>query len=260
MRVMLSALCCPKGDPDGNLVAHDQVLAAAADAGCALAVFPEMSLSGSVDPESQGDRLLSLDHPAVTAMAKLTAEHRVAAVFGLAERAGDGAAHITQVVASEGRIDGVYRKRHLGEDEDGFTPGTERATFLLGDVRFGIGICAEAHVHFPWDEAVADGAEMVLFPAAPGLWGRRVTNEEWERGFEWWESAGLADARANAKRTGAWIAMTGQAGSTEDEDFPGVAALIGPDGEIVDRLPDWREGNLVVDIPVGRAATTATNG
>jgi predicted amidohydrolase len=34
-----------------------------------------------------------------------------------------------------------------------------------------------------------------------------------------------------------------------DEDFPGIAALVGPDGEVVDELPDWRPGTLVVEIP-----------
>ena len=36
---------------------------------------------------------------------------------------------------------------------------------------------------------------------------------------------------------------------TEDEDFPGLAALVGPDGEVTDRLPDWRAGVLTVHVP-----------
>jgi predicted amidohydrolase len=44
--------------------------------------------------------------------------------------------------------------------------------------------------------------------------------------------------------------MATQAGSTEDEDFPGLAALVTPAGEVAARLPDWRPGTLTVDIPV----------
>jgi predicted amidohydrolase len=51
-------------------------------------------------------------------------------------------------------------------------------------------------------------------------------------------------------RTGAWVALVTQAGATEDEDFPGVAALVAPSGEVVTRLPDWRAGTLVVDVPL----------
>jgi 8-oxo-dGTP pyrophosphatase MutT (NUDIX family) len=41
--------------------------------------------------------------------------------------------------------------------------------------------------------------------------------------------------------------MATQAGSTEDEDFPGLAALVSPAGEVA-RLPDWRPGCLVVEV------------
>jgi 8-oxo-dGTP pyrophosphatase MutT (NUDIX family) len=41
-----------------------------------------------------------------------------------------------------------------------------------------------------------------------------------------------------------------QAGSTIDEDFPGLAALVSPTGEVVKRLAGWAEGTLVVDIPL----------
>ena len=44
--------------------------------------------------------------------------------------------------------------------------------------------------------------------------------------------------------------MAGQAGSTVDEDFPGLAALVGPDGAVASRLPDWRPGTLTVQIPL----------
>jgi hypothetical protein len=33
-----------------------------------------------------------------------------------------------------------------------------------------------------------------------------------------------------------------------DEDFPGWAALFGPDAEIVTELPDWRAVTLVVEV------------
>lgn len=91
----------------------------------------------------------------------------------------------------------------------------------------------------------------MLLTAAPGLYGRRADEGAWCDGFEWWEGAGLADAREHARRLGVWVAMATQAGSTVDEDFPGLAALVAPTGEVVERLPDWRPGTLVVDVPIG---------
>jgi predicted amidohydrolase len=252
MRILLAALQCAKGDPAANLAAHEDVLRAAGRTGGRIVVFPEMSLSGSVEPATQPQWLLPLSSAYIADLAALTAAYDVAAVFGIAEAAPDGTPHITQVYAHSGAVAGVYRKRHLGEGEEAFTAGTETALFHWGDLRFGVAICAEARVDFPFDEPVAAGAEIVFFSAAPGLYGpRRVTEADWRNGFDWWDSFGLGDARRHARRTGAWVAMATQAGSTVDEDFPGIAALIAPSGEVVERLPDWRPGVLTVDVPVG---------
>jgi predicted amidohydrolase len=247
---MLAALCCAKGDPAANLAAHEEVLRQAGDAGCQLAVFPEMSLSGSADPATHPEWLLGLDSAPVRAMTELTRRHPVAAVFGLAERGEDGRPFITQVFAQQGRLAGTYRKRHLGDGEEAFTPGTEPALLRLGRVSFGIAICAEGGVDYPFDEPAGAGAGLILFCAAPGLYGRRTDEASWRRGHAWWESCGLADTRRHAARTRTWVALATQAGSTVDEDFPGIAALVDPAGQVVTRLPDWRPGTLIVDVPL----------
>ncbi|MGH3159447.1 MAG: carbon-nitrogen hydrolase family protein [Streptosporangiaceae bacterium] len=250
LRLMLAAICCQQGDWEANLAGHDRVLGLARAQGCQLAVFPEMSLSGSVDPAGHPEQLLTLDSAPVAAMAELTGRHSVAAVFGLSERGEGGAAYITQAYARDGRLAGSYRKRHLGDDEEAYTPGTEGALFRFGGLRFGIAICAEGGVDYPFDEPAAAGAEVVFFCAAPGLDDRMTDHKSWRAGHAWWESCGLADARRHAVRTGTWVALATQAGSTLNEDFPGLAALVSPDGEVVARLPDWRPGTLTVDLPL----------
>jgi predicted amidohydrolase len=300
LRVMLAALCCQKGDWAANLGAHENVLRRAREQSCDIAVFPEMSLSGSVDPRTHPEHLLRMDSEPVRAVTALTRQYEVAAIFGIAEQDADGPAHITQAYALDGRLIGAYRKRHLGEGEEGFAPGSAPALFKLGEHSvgkysvarysvgkysvskhsvskhsvdehnagehsagehsagehsagehsFGIAICAEGGVDYPFDEPAAAGAKVIFFCAAPGLYGRRTDEESWRAGYQWWESAGLNDARRHARRTGAWVALATQAGSAIDEDFPGIAALVDPTGEVVARLPDWREGTLVVDLPL----------
>jgi hypothetical protein len=44
--------------------------------------------------------------------------------------------------------------------------------------------------------------------------------------------------------------MSTQAGTTIDENFPGIAALVSADGTISDRLPNRHPGTLIVDLPV----------
>ena len=48
-------------------------------------------------------------------------------------------------------------------------------------------LCAEAGFDGPFDAAAAAGAGVVLFPAAPGLFGRRTGEGSWRSGFAWWE-------------------------------------------------------------------------
>jgi predicted amidohydrolase len=250
VRVLLAAVRCAKGDIEGNRQAHVRLLEAAASAGCDLALFPEMSLTGSVDPAVHPQRLAPLDHPGVAALARASGETGVGVCFGIAERSSGGAPYIAQVFAADGCVMGVQRKRHLGDGEEPFTAASDSRVFEHAGTRFGVAICAEAGFDAPFDAAAAGGAQLVLFPAAPGLHGRRIDEPSWRAGFSWWETCALGDARRHAARQGLWIALAGQAGSTEDEDFPGLAALVGPDGSVAARLPDWREATLTVDIPV----------
>jgi hypothetical protein len=48
--------------------------------------------------------------------------------------------------------------------------------------------------------------------------------------------------------------MATQAGATEDQDFPGLAALVSPSGEVT-RLPGWRPGTMAVEVPVDPTAS-----
>jgi predicted amidohydrolase len=251
MRLLLAAMRCAKGAVDANLRRHVELLEEASAAGCDLAVFPEFSLTGSVDPAMHPERALALDAPPVEELVAETGRTGVGAVFGIAERSATGF-HIAQVVALDGRLAGAYRKRHLGEGEEGFRVGTESGVFRLGAASFGVTICAESGVDFPWAEAARGGAPLVLFCSAPGLYGRRTDEAGWRAGHDWWCSAGLADATRHARELGVWVAMATQAGATEDEDFPGLAALIRPNGEVAAHLPDWLPGTLVVDVSLER--------
>jgi predicted amidohydrolase len=259
-RLLLAAVCCRKGNWPANLATHDDALRRARDEGCQLAVFPEMSLTGSVDPAVHPEHLLRLESAPVRSLTELTRRYSVAAVFGVAEQGDRGACHITHAYARAGRLAGAYRKRHLGEGESAYTPGTEQALFRFGELSFGIAICAEGGLDYPFDEPAAAGADVIFFCAAPGLYGRRTDEAGWRAGHSWWESRGLADARRHAARTGAWVALATQAGSAGDEDFPGLAALVAPGGEVVARLPDWRPGTLVVDLPAASPMTVASRG
>ena len=144
----------------------------------------------------------------------------VEVVVGIGERCGDDL-YISQLHLQGGAVAGVQRKRRLGEGEDGFAVGTSTARCSCAGVPFGLVICAESHVDFTWEASASAGEQLVLLCSAPGLDERCTDEATWHTGFDWWGTAGLADAQRQAQRLGVWVAMATQAGSTVDEDFPG---------------------------------------
>jgi hypothetical protein len=64
--------------------------------------------------------------------------------------------------------------------------------FWLDEVRFGVATCAEAGPDDPFEAARAAGTKPVLFPAAPGLDGRRRDTRAWRDGFRGGRAAASA--------------------------------------------------------------------
>ena len=138
-----------------------------------------MSLSGSVDPD---------DGSACSASPRLSGDHVARRIHPTA-LGRSGVRHCGAVrqrrkshnadLRAQGRLIGAYRKRHLGEGEEGFTPEPRARCSVTGRLRFGIAICAEGRVDYPFDEPASAGAEISLFCAAPGLHGRRTDAESW---------------------------------------------------------------------------------
>jgi predicted amidohydrolase len=239
MRLLLTAMVCPKGELEANFAAHLDLLRRGHESGCDLVLLPEMSLTGY-----RPGAAISLAHHCVRSLVDATGSGGAAICFGIAEQTA-GKPFITQVVAAHGEIVVLHRKAHLPDDELGdFQPGHGSGRFHLGANTFSIAVCAEIGTAPPYRL----GSDIVLAPAAPGLYGaRRRTEEDWRRGYDWWHGSVIGDARRLLDGP-QWLALSTQAGATDDEDFPGWAALIGPGGEVAVSLPDWREGTLIAEV------------
>lgn len=249
MRILLASVNCQKADIRTNLETHERVIREAADAQCDIAVFPEMSLTGYLDPETHSESLLNLNSGQLTDLIAYGEQASVDLLFGIVERGEDSKAYITQVHASAGTIMGSYRKRHLADNEGAFTAGSDSYIGRSAGETFGVAVCADYEVSDEFVAASSSGATVVFHASAPGLYGdRKIDDKGWQRGFDWWRNSTVDRHSRRAKELGVYIAMCTQAGPTVDEDFPGWAALFGPDGEIISELPDWKPGTLVVEI------------
>jgi predicted amidohydrolase len=243
MRILLTAVHCPKGDTGLNLATHLDLLGKGGAQRCDLVLLPEMSLTGY-----RAAAAITLTHPAVTELAAATAVGP-AICFGLVEQApGSGAPYITQVLAADGTMQVVHRKNHLGEGEPGmFQPGPRAGSFTIAGTSCALAVCAEIGTA----AAFETGSDVVLGPAAPGLYGpRRMEPGDWQGGFDWWRGSVREDA-TRLLRPGQYLAVSTQQGATDDEDFPGWAGLVGPGGQVLAELPDWQEGTLTVQVTGG---------
>jgi predicted amidohydrolase len=249
MKALLASINCQKTEIAKNLENHEQLIANAAELNSDIIVFPEMSLTGYLDPAIHSEFELTLNSPQVNRLVELTETYSIDALFGIVERNPNGGPFISQVHAGNGTVIGTYRKRNLADNEHLFSPGTEPYVGVLGGRSFGVAVCADYEVPTEFVAASDAGASIVFHPSAPGLYGPRKTDDaSWQSGFDWWRTSCIEKHGQRAKKLGMYIAVCTQAGSTFDEDFPGWAALFGTDGEIVSELPDWRAGNLIIEI------------
>jgi predicted amidohydrolase len=181
---------------------------------------------------------------------ELTAEHGIAASGGFIESNPGGKPLVTQVLAQDGRVVGVYRKNHVVDEEaEWFTPGNEAPVFPLrtpdGELVCALAICADSDRPDLFAAFARQGARVVLHSSAPGLYTRCSTPADWQAGFEWYTGYVGARLPVWAREQRLFIAVATQTGATVDEDFPGGSFVFGPDGTCLARAPDYREMLLV---------------
>ncbi|MCO5177368.1 MAG: carbon-nitrogen hydrolase family protein [Thermomicrobiales bacterium] len=250
LSIALVQLRSEKGDIEGNLGRHRAAIEAAAARGVRLVVFPEMSITGYIDPTRWPASVLSLDSPEIARFLALTCGTGVTAVAGLVEARPGQKPFITQIVAADGALVAVYRKRHVVDDEaDWFSAGpAEPTVFSVGGVRVGVAVCADIDNPAVYRDCAAAGAQVIVHASAPGLYGEQATRN-WQSGHAWWRNECMTKDAAHARENGVYVVAATAAGRTIDEDFPGGGFAFAPDGSCFAATADWSEGVLDVAIP-----------
>jgi NAD+ synthase (glutamine-hydrolysing) len=171
LRVALAQTNTTVGDIAGNAAKIADWTERARDEGAALAVFPELSLTG-YPPE---DLLLKngfLDE-AAAALEELAAQtHGIATLVGFPERAED--VYNAAALLADGEIKGIYRKMYLPnygvfDEARYFQAGAEPAIFDLNGVPIGVSICEDMWEPGPpaRTEALAGAQLIVCLSASP---------------------------------------------------------------------------------------------
>ena len=170
-------------------------------------------------------------------------------VLGTERFVDDGLRITVLVVNRDGTVAGFQDKVQLdpSDEEEIYSPGTERHVFQAGPLSFGISIC---HEGFRYPEtvrwAVRHGAHLVFHPhfdeAGPGKY-RPSTFGDPANSFH--EKAALCRAAENT----CFFATVNCAGAGS----PTTSAVVGPDGNLIAYQPYGERGLLVADIDIEQA-------
>jgi len=249
MHIGLVQMRCEKGAIDENLAAIEAAIQAADSRGVDIICFPEMSITGYIDPAQRPEAVLTLDGPEVARFVEMTSGSQIVAIAGIVEVNPLGKPFITQIVARAGQLLGAYRKLTIiREEAEWFAPGSAVPIFAPPGPPFSLAICADIENPAVFAAGARQGARVVFEAAAPGLYGSQATRD-WQAGFEWWRGECHTKLGRYARDNRVYIAVATQAGRTVDEDFPGGGYLFGPDGSCLAATLDWSEGIFYATIP-----------
>ena len=249
VKIGLVQMFCEKAAIEQNLQAIQDYVNQAVALGLDFLCFPEMSITGYINPQKDLEAVLSLNSPTVSRFVEMSRDNNLTLIAGIVEGNPAGKPFITQLVARHGQLTGYYRKITIADDEkEFFDPGSEVQTFPDSKIPFGLSICADIGNPAVFRDSARAGAKIIFEAAAPGLYGSQA-ERNWESGYNWWKEECATNLGRYARENQVYIAVATQAGRTRDEDFPGGGYLFGPDGSRLASTEDYSPGLLVVTLP-----------
>ena len=254
LRTALCQINTVVGGIEGNQQKIISALNQAEDAGCALAVFPELSICG-YPPEDLllKQRFIADCSAALGEIAEST--RNCFAVVGfpakLAEAElvrGKPSLYNAAAVCGEGRVRAVVNKTHLPnyavfDEHRYFVEGQPSGAVAIHGVRVGVSICEDLWVDDgAIRQIVRSGSEIVVnINASP------YHISKWERRKHLLEKRSTQYSQP--------FVYVNQVGGQDELVFDGMSAVFDENGQILARCAQFREGVLVVDIPIPSGVT-----
>ena len=209
--------------------------------GADLICFPELNISGySTDPVIK-DSAESIPGIISRQLEQMARDANAIILAGMAERDSSGRLFASHLVVTPEGISGIYRKLHIAPPEQAvFSHGKLVPLFNIRGVKLGIQLCYDAHFPELSTRMAVDGADIIFMPHASP---RRTPQEK----LDSW----MRHLSARAFDNGVFIVACNQVGENQKGlEFPGLAVVIGPSGNILKNKTTDREGMLVTDLKV----------
>jgi len=222
----VAAVCmnAAPGKVEKNLARIQSVVLEASREGANIVCFPELSVTGytlknPLDIYNQLDSNKAIDQ-----LVRMAQDARLVLIAGLIENASEKGPFITQVVAGPKGLIGLYRKTHLSPHEKKiYTAGDRITVYSSENTSFGVQLCYEAH--FPEISTIMalKNADILFMPHASPRGDAKGKLGSW-----------LRHLKARAFDNGVYVVACNQVGNTDEGfSFPGVAVVLGPDGQVL---------------------------
>jgi len=211
----------------------------------AIICFPEMNITGYSTRKKIVDSAQFIPGTVTKELAELAEKENIVILAGLAEKDEKGQIFAGHLVVTPQGLSGVYRKLHIAPPEQRiFSPGRNIPLFEAHGVRFGIQLCYDAHFPELSTRMALNGADIIFFPHA----SPRGTPEE---KFRSW----MRHLTARAYDNGLFVVACNQAGENKKGlNFPGIALVIDPSGNVIAKDVSGKENMILVDLKAGDLA------
>ena len=234
------------GDLAGNAALIRTNVKTAADAGANIVVFPEMTITGyPVEDLALRESFRRASHLAITDLAKdlATDGHgEITAIVGYLDEAHGRPQNAVAVIAG-GVIKARYAKSHLPnygvfDEYRNFVPGDQPLLVRIHGVDIAVAICEDI-----WQDG---GITTQIAGRNPGL--LLVPNgSPFERNKD---DVRLALVQKRALELDAPVVYVNMTGGQDDLVFDGDSIVVGADGQVIARTPQFQDGVAIVDIDV----------
>jgi predicted amidohydrolase len=218
---------------------HSFVLEASGE-GADVICFPELCVTGYTlkNPGDIYDHGPDSDQ-AIARLVRMSKETGLIILAGLTEDSGQGHPFISHVIAGPDGLIGIYRKTHLSPHEKNiYSAGEKIEIYPYKKTIFGVQLCYEAH--FPEISTVMAimGADIIFLPHASPRGDARGKLNSW-----------LRHLTARAFDNGVFVVACNQVGDTEEGlSFPGIAVVLGPDGQVLAKQAGDKETILYASL------------
>ena len=200
---------------------------------------PEAVLGGLADDvECPADIAIDVQSGALEALLAPLANNSVAVIVGFTEAAGAGKLYNAAAVLCDGRVLGIYRKRHPAIRTSVYSAGDQSPIFTVGRLPFGIMICNDSNDPEIGADMAARSARVIFVPSNNGLPAERADVVALSRAVD------IARARDNH----VVIVRADVAGRTATRVSLGSSAIVDPRGRVVRAAQPLREEILVAEI------------